>query len=586
MKQRTNNFSFVLFPVAILVVSFVCSFLTYTYNLAFALWLGVIASFVLTVVGILVSGREVSWLLIVMAFAISMRIPSFFQTYPWGFAYPMADSGLDLTLTNLIQESGKWVPGMGFNVIIGYSYYPILHIFTAMTSTVTGIETTTLARIFPFIVGPLVSVFFYLALRKVLSKEVAIWAALIFNLNGYWHFWEFFVREFMAMIFFSMVIYFVFSMYKIRERRNEFFVLGILAAFMAIASHAWTSYNLLLILAVLAISPALYGRVHSWLVKFRTRREYKFSSAQKRLVLSSFLAVVSILTLSWMLNIAYNLFIVHEHQLLDILTNLLSPNPSFVVHSVQGFGQSSRFLLYFGYAILGLIGVIEIAGRFFSREKTYDDYIFESWFVFSAAYLIAATFLLPSGSGWWVVSWRSWSFAFFGLAPLIGLMLARKTGGVKSSRFKVPKKLKLVLPFLLIFPLISAVLTAPPEILDPNYPRIDDSFYQTALWVKTYLPNSTFALDPYSHTVIVPYGRADTYTSLSWPGGETTFLQTVYQFGNETGPGSLSWGLIAFNKRIPEWIPGASNDSSLLDEQYNKIYDSKSLSIYSLPPDA
>jgi len=569
-------------PATILITSFVSCFFAYAHAIEFALWLGVIASFVFAALGILRSHRETEWLLIVVAFTISMRMPSFFQTYPWGFAAPMTDSAFDLTLSNLIRESGKWNPGMGFEVIKGYSYYPILHILTAITSSVTGMDTTLLARIFPFFAEPLVVIFFYMSLRKILSKEVAIWSSLIYNLNGNWHFWEYFIREFIALVFFSMCLYLVLRMYTSREGQRKFFVLGIIAAFMTVSSHHWTSYNLLVILFVLAVFPTMYARIHAWLMNLRIHRIHQASKDHKHLIMPSFLAIVFAMTFSWALHIGYSLFTVHSQNFLGFLINVVSPSPNFVEHPTMRLGFDTKILLYSGYLILGFLGVIELVRRFFERQKTYDDSIFESWFVFSAVYIFAATFLLPSGGRWWTISWRSWGFAFFGLAPLVAIAITRykKLKSKSTLHFKWLSSWKRLLPLILVFPLVSAVLTAPSEILKPDYPRVDYSFYETALWVKHYLPNQRIALDRWSRSVVIPNGRAVTFEALRWPGGETTFLNTIYQYENFSSALSPAWQIVIFNKRISEWIPSASANSSILDPHYNRVHDSKSLAIY------
>jgi hypothetical protein len=470
---------------------------------------------------------------------------------------------------------------MGFEVIRGYSYYPVLHVFTAAASSITGLDITFFAHIFPFLAEPLVLVFFYLGLRKLLSKEVAIWSSLIFSLNGYWHFWEYFIREFIGLIFFSMCLYCVFTVYKSRGDYRKFFFLGLIAAVMTVLSHHWTSYNLVLILVVLTVFPTLYARIHPWLMKL-IHREPHILLEYKNLILPSFLGIVVILTFSWGIFIGYNLIIIQSRQFLEYLTNVFSFSPSFVGHSVQGVGLQNRILLFFGYLILGFLGVIEFVRRFLKEQKNHTEYIFESWFVFSAIYIVFTTFLLPSGGDWWVVSWRSWSFAFFGLAPLTAMSITR-IQNMKPKitlRFKWQSNWKRLLPLILVFPLVSAILTAPPEILQPDYPKIDDSFYQTALWVREYLPNASIALDQWSRSVIIPYGRATTFQTLRWPGGHSNFLQIVYQYGDLNGSSFPDWEIVVFNKRISEWIPDASTNSSILEQEYNRVHDSKSLSIY------
>jgi hypothetical protein len=237
-----------------------------------------------------------------------------------------------------------------------------------------------------------------------------------------------------------------------------------------------------------------------------------------------------------------------------------------------------------GYLLLGLIGIIEIVRGLRDKEKRYIDYVFESWFIFSAAYLFAATFLLPSGGTSWVISLRSWSFAFFGMSPLVAISLKRlmdnKITLNKNRKWLI--KWRRFLPLILVFPLVSGFLTAPEIILEADYPRFDDSFYETGIWVRDNLPNATLALDPWSRSVIMPISHATTFESLRWPGGTVAFLNAIYQYGDFNSSISLEWDLIVFNKRMADWVPEASINSSIFDDRYTMIFDSESLSIYEL----
>jgi len=571
--------------VAILMISIVCCYFTYSYSLQFALWLGIAASFVLTVFGILQSHREPDRLLTLLAFTISMCIPSLFQTRPWGFIYPFNDSSLDLTLANLIRESGKWYPGMGFEVMKGYSLYPILHLWTALASNVTGLDTAVLARVFPFLAESLVTVFFYLALREILSRELAIWSALMYNLNGSWHFWEYFVREFIALVFFSMCLYVVFRIYKSRENRRTFLGLGVFMSFMTVSSHHWTSYNLVIIFFVLAVFPMVYRQIHAWLMCRRIHVKSMIPSDRQRIITPLFMLITVIIMFSWTLYIAYSLFAIHLGEFASFFANVITPSSSFVGHAMRGLAFELRLLLYLGYLVLGSLGLLEFVRQFFvRRQKSYEDAILESWFIFSGVYIFVGTFLLPSGGAWWVISWRSWVFAFFGLVPLAAKSIVRmqrwKPEARLTVRFKRLNNLKRLLPLILIFPLASAVLMAPPEIRVASYPHVDDSYYSTALWFRYNLPNETIALDSWSSSVIIPYGRVSIFESLKWPGGTTAFLDSVYQSANSSNVRPPTWKIVVFNRDISEWMPTVLPNSSTLDQRYNRVYDSGSLATY------
>lgn len=564
-------------------MSTTCYYLMYNCAFQYGLLLGAIVTLSIAATSVFVLRNENDYLSVILAFTISLCIPSYFQTRQWGFVYPFNDSSLDLTLTRLIQESGIWYPNMGFDVIRGYSLYPVLHMWTASLSIVTGMDAAVWARIFPFIFQPLVIIFFYLGLKQVFSKEVAFLACIMFNLNGSLHFWEYYVSEFMALIFFSMCIYFVFRRYKRRDNRASFTFLIIFSVFMTVISHHWTSYNLVILFGILAFFPIFYDYLHQLVVQ-RTRAPRKTRIGEGRIVENMLLMTTLIITALWTFYLAYNLTVIQVVQFVSFFANVLSPSASFVGHSMTGLDFESRISLYFGYSVLGFLGIVELARRFFAKKhKNYDDCIFESWFIFAGIYIFVGTFMLPSGGEWWVISWRSWVFAFFGLMPLSAITISRICNWKpRIGALRVLSKLRVLAPLLLIFPLVSSVLMAPPEIRVAGYPRVPDSFYWTAVWVKQNL-HEEIATDSWAGSVIVPYGRESLPESLKWPGGMTVFINHVYGLENSSEIRSLSWKTVIFNKNINNWVSTVSNSSSSLDQYYNRIYDSDSLITFKLP---
>jgi hypothetical protein len=475
--------------------------------------------------------------------------------------------------------ANKWYPGLGFERAITYSYHPALHLWTVTLSKITGVDIVIFARIFPIIAEALVIVFFYLALRALLSKEVAIWASLIYNLNGTLQFWELFVREFFALIFYAICIYAVLRAFKARKDYREFFVLGVLATFLTTFSHHWASYNLLITFTAFLILPGVYTRLSYHIFQRRPPHHRGWISL-------GFVGTASIIVFSWLIYLAYSVFSIHVTMFSNFFFNAINPQSQFVAHPMSGLMSYEKILIYGGWLVLGILGTSELIRGFFKRVKNSEECLFESWYIFCAIYIIVCTFLLPSGASWAVISHRSWSFALFGLSPMVAKSIVRMSSSKSKSgivfRRKLLRWIRHLTPFLLVFPLISTVLDAPFEIRYPYSPIPDGSFYFAGQWIRYNLPNETVGLDRWSYAPIVPYGRANVAELCRSSEGLAIFLDNVYR--SKDFNYSLFEGLkiVVFNKRISEWLPDITVNSSMIDQHCNKIYDSASLALYSV----
>ena len=551
-------------------ISLVCYYFAYAYDVGWALWLGAVAAFMLVVLGVTRDQGEINRLSIAVAFMISLRLLFIFRTEWWGFPIDhMTDSSFDLQLASLIYEQEKWTVGMGFERAVPYSYYPALYLWSVILSKVSTVDLVMIARVFPVMTEGLITVLFYLALRSVLSKEEAIWGSIIYNLNGNLQFWEQYVRELFALVFYAFCLYVIFRTFRKTNAYRQFFLLGVVGIIIVAISHHWTSYNLVLILFVLVVLPPLYGRF-SWHLFGRR------SSDHRRLGWSIFPVIASVIILAYSIYLAFYTFGSHVTMLSKFFSNLIA-SQGFVPHPLTGMSLYEKVLEYFGWVVLGGFGMLELVRGLSIKRPSRERLLLESWFLFSGIYMIVSTFLLPSGGGvdWRVISERSWSFAFFGLAPMVAISIRR----IGSARQRWIKHLA---PYMLVFVLVSAFLNAPYEVRYPAYPIVDDSYYFAAQWIRPNVQeNLTMSIDRWSYVVIVPYSRLNVISG-SMEGQAGNFIHLRASVVNQKGVHLPSHELqiAVINKRISEWLPTMTGDPSAPYQTGDRIYDSNSVALY------
>ena len=551
--------------------------LYYQYCSFIVLWIGVVISFIAVVLGVLKCKRETGKILSVILFLISLRTLAMWRTKPWGFTIE-TDSSFGLQLSNLMNEMGKWFLGMGFEREIQYSAFPALHNWTVMLAKITGLNTVFVAQfLLPILSGSLIIVFCYLATRSMLTRRVATWASLILCLNPRFVFFDAtYVHESFALVFYAMYLFVVFHVYFVKRSKRRLMVIGMLAAFVTAFAHHWTAYNLIIISIIFFCFPGAYTRLINFLHSVTFRRA--------RTISIGFVIATFTIVFTWISFIAVSILTTHTkmawYGFFVSLVNPAHPLAERLYPTMEIYTLQEKIMISLGVLVLIIIGTTELLVGMFRKEKTASDFIFESWFIFSSVFILSISFLSPAAFGR-EISYRSWVFAFFGLSPLMAKNIVKK-GNVSRRelipRIQMKKSIVHLKPLVLIFPLIATVLQAPIHVRNPSLFLPDNSYYSTALWVKSYLPNETITVDKISHLVLVPYGRVQSSVGMGWTDLDRV-IPAIYQSKNLSGIPE-EWQIIVFNRNISTWYPDVSPNSSILDRQYNRIYDSISLTIF------
>jgi hypothetical protein len=531
------------------------------------LWMGIAISFAFTIYALIKGPKEVESLAVILLFANTLRMLTLLQTPLWGFG-TSSDAAFNFQLSGDIQRAGGFSFGVGFERTSDYTYNPALNIWAVVLSVTSGMNLNYVSvLLFPILSCSILVLFYYLSIRSILGKTVATWACLVLTFAPTFSFFEaVYSKEPFGLMFLAICLYATFSWSK--SRLYSLTVIGFLSAFLVVLAHQWTAYNLLIILGVILVLRPAYAGVLRFL--------HKSNIEAKRFVSSLFCIAIFVLVFSWFVFIEAPLFPGQIQQ----IRNLFRPlEYQPISHSMAFLPPEGKVLVYVGFIFLALLGAKEFLAGLSSRSKGTNRIVVESWFIFSAAYILVFTYLLPQQYQWATISQRAWIFAFLGLAPLISISIVeiqRGSSGVLMGR------LKKAFPLLLVLPLASAVLLAPPTIINPTHKDLDYSFYTTAYWMKSYCPNATVATDFYSWNALIPYGRVNYYPG-TYPFGTDISAFATLAYGKENFDFvKQNWKTFVFNKRISEWF-NVSADPTMYNNFYDKIFDSQSLSIYRDP---
>jgi hypothetical protein len=563
-------------PSVVLSILSIIVFGVYIQNsLYYALWFGVVLSFASVLFGILGSKRETEKLLSIALFLFSLRTLLMWRNPSWGFT-AATDSSYGVQLSNTINAAGIWCPGQGLlRTEIEYSFYPAVQVWTVMFRQATGLDMVFTAQLlFPALCGTLTVVFYYLALRTLLSREVALWASFIFCLNPMFIFFDgTYVHEAFALVFYALFLMIVFRVYFGRQGNRRLFIIGILAIFAVVLSHHWTSYNLIIVSLVFLFLPKAYS--------YLLTAVHHTNFVRRSSISTRFVVMIVLCVLFWVAFIASYVLSRQSEAAAGFVLSVINPiSHRFTVLVTHNIFESGIIIL--GVLVLIALGSAQLLIRLTKRDKSRLDFVLESWFIFSAIYMYSLTFGSKAfyfiGSLWE----RAWPFAFFGVSTLIAMSIAGKNG---LSRKLIPRIRWRKLPFnlkplILIFPLVSAMLQAPAIVLDTSRFFPGDSYFSTALWVKERLSNETITVDSMSYLVLVPYGRVNFY-----PGSIYLFdasMSAIYEFQD---PSQIpkewqEWRILVFNKNISNWYPEVSTNSSRLEMFCNRVYATESLVIF------
>ncbi len=244
-----------------------------------------------------------------------------------------------------------------------------------------------------------------------------------------------------------------------------------------------------------------------------------------------------------------------------------------------------RAFITAGYAVLAIAGVGKFIAISVDKTATKRPFL-QSWFIYGSAYIFSSYFGAPARFYYADIR-RIWSFAFFGLSPIIALGLV-DAPSARLGRWRKPAKLR---PFLLILPLISTTLSAPLNIRNPNFRTEIESYRNTGIWIGYHLDSETVVVDSFTKEIVAAYGRIERADppemSLDVSDDEIVLYksdgisfvapsESVVVLNNEIS--EIGWWYVFSAK--PLEMANATVYTSDLDQGYQRIHDCGSLTTF------
>ena len=372
-------------------------------------WFWTIFAFVPAVIVCLVMPDKKHALPSLLLLFISQQAVFIFLNPSWGFSFG-SDPINDFQTAELISENAHFQLGqLGYSSRLSYSYYPMLHIFSAVFQHISGLQLTTIAvYLVPILNTLIVTMMLYHLnhdLFKLEGRTLNI-ATLLFQISFYYtSFDSQFVRESFA---FSLVLLSLWIAARMASTQflkdgRKFAVITAVSFTVVVLSHQFSSYLLLAILAVMALGLRIFNR-------------------NSRLIIPLLLmaTVLSAYTLFVTINFSVKAGTQAFEGLLAIFQREGSP-------TIQRLSDPiTRDLTYTQYVLV--VGLSLIGGLLLLRQKIKDWMVTILLSFFALAFALCLVLRLSTPADAWsftyYMSLRGTIWAFLGISVAAGLGMA------------------------------------------------------------------------------------------------------------------------------------------------------------------
>jgi len=445
------------------------------------LWIWSIASFVPAVI-ICIFYRDKKYVLasLVILF-ISQQAAFIFINSSWGFAYG-SDQINDFQTAELISENGRFQLGqLGYSSRLSYSYYPMLHIFSAVFQNVSGLPLTSIAvYLVPVLNAVFVAIVLYYLNRDLFGLEGKTLniATLLFQISFYYtSFDSQFVRESFAfpLVLFSLWIATRMASTQFLKHGSRYAALAAISFMVVVLSHQVSSYLMLTIIAIMALGLVVFRR-------------------NNRLILP-------LLLMGTVLG-AYTLFVTADFTVTEgklAFGGLLAIFQREGSPAIQRLGDPlTRDLGYTQYAIIAVL--LLIGGLLLLRRKKKDWMVISLLSFFVLAFALCLVLRLSTPADPWsftyYMSLRGTIWAFLGISVVaaLGIAFVVRLNEVSRKSFVV---LTIIVCILAVgkFAQYGPIVTGSSD-LPLTYDR-----YVSAQWLKLYsIHGSPILVSPSNET--------------------------------------------------------------------------------------
>jgi LPXTG-motif cell wall-anchored protein len=408
---------------------------------------------------------------------ISQQAAFIFINSNWGFAYG-SDQINDFQTAELISENANFQLGrLGYSSRLSYSYYPMLHIFSAVFQHVSGLPLTPIAvYLVPVLNTVFVAIVLYFLNRDLFGLEGRTLniATLLFQTSFYYtSFDSQFVRESFAfpLVLFSLWIAARIASTQFRKDGPRYAAIAAISFVAVVLSHQISSYLMLIILAIMALGLMVFHR-------------------NSRLILP-FLLMTTVLG-------AYTLFVTAGFTITEgklAFEGLLAIFQREGSPTIQRLGDPlTQELAYTQYAIIGVLLVI--GGLLLLRRKRKNWMVNTLLSFFVLAFVLCLVLRLSTPADAWsftyYMSLRGTIWAFLGISVLAAFGMA-----YVFRLNRVTRKGFVVLTIIICILAAGKFAQYGPIVTGSSDLPLTYSRYASSQWLKLYtVHNSTILVAP------------------------------------------------------------------------------------------
>ncbi|HIH97131.1 MAG TPA: hypothetical protein HA348_06615 [Thermoplasmata archaeon] len=468
------------------------------------------------------------------------------------------------------MASAKGILSSGFvmgepQYVTELSYFPMIHIFGAILSLITGIDLFSVAKWFPSLLDVALILLLYLLVRSIFKEEkIALLSALLFAcLQHHILFSSLFIRETYALVLAVCCLYLYFSA-KHFPHPSANYALSILCLIGTVLAHHLTSFMLLIFLSTHLLVTKTSQVSH-------LRRTYFGDNITGEKVTITFLSIAFVALFAyWMYVVTFPLY-----TLATFARDVFNPSQWGVSSYAEISGSSAAsirtirgHIIFYGFYSFHLIfGLILLYGLLHkaknSRAETYSStlFLFLCGLVgFLSLYLVAPA-AFPD---------RFLTFGWlFGFAPLVVAIL--------RGKYKWPKRVSV---FLLVGFMLFNIYMIKPIAYNPRAEGVALVTSEEDYSLANTFDFSGGNIFGHQNVVMAIY---DTYNNLG----------TVLSL-SEVNLTKFNW--IIIKKKTLElektyYQEPRTETTAALEclategsTDYNKIYESNSLSVFKLRP--
>jgi hypothetical protein len=381
-----------------------------------------------------------------------------------------SDSYIDYNFLKEILTNGHFTLEKD---IYGVKGWPILHIFSAINSLLTNIDSLLIAKYLPSFISSIIVLPIYLLTFEVYkNKKVALFSCLIFgSIPQFINFDALFVRESLALL---IMILFFYLLYIAKQRGSYHLIIIVLLFFpLVIFTHHLTSFLIIILLTIyiLALKVAPYFSRFLYRFLYREDKQIKFSGKIniQIIFLVVLLGVISywIYSATIIVQVFIGSFVDKEEVAVSYAERINLDAP---ILTLKGY------IIYYGFYFFNFLFALLLLIKINLKEnkQIIEDVTFGFFFFFCMFLSFLSLYFMPDIG----FPQRFLPFGLmFGIIPLGGILVC-----LKKDMYK--KIIVILLAFFFVYNLYSldpAYLSG-----DVNLPGVNsgDKEYTVAMTIK------------------------------------------------------------------------------------------------------